>query len=117
MYWSAPSAEPNRDWVIHSVTPAGIEGTENGEPLRLTPDLGVLDSPRASETNPQSLSFPLEVGKRWRYTSDWLFKGKGSEGNIVVEVVVTGHEKLTVPAGAFDAFKLTAKSSLSGVSP
>jgi len=32
-------------------------------------------------------------------------------------VVVIGHEKVTVPAGEFDAFKLVAKGGLSGVSP
>lgn len=51
-YWGMPSTEPNRIWKIHSVTPKEIEGTENGEPLTLTPDLGVLDSPRARDSNP-----------------------------------------------------------------
>jgi hypothetical protein len=117
VYYAAPSTAPNRAWVITSVSPTGIEGTENGEPLRLTPELNVLDSPRHKESNPRGLSFPLEVGKRWRYASDWVFKPKGSKGSSVVDVAVIGYEKVRVPAGEFDAFKLVSKASLGGTSP
>lgn len=117
IYHEVPSTKPNRVWVITAVTAAGIDGTENGEPLRLTEELNVLESPRQSESNPKGLSFPLEVGKRWRYTSDWLFKPKASKGTIISDVVVVGHERVTVPAGEFDAFKLVAKASLHGISP
>ncbi len=117
VYQTVRSTTPNRAWVITSVGPAGIEGTENGEPLSLTLELNVLESPRNKESNPKSLDFPLEVGKRWRYANNWLFKPKGSKGSTVVEVAVVGHEKLTVPAGEFDAFKLVAKGSLHGTSP
>ena len=116
-YYTVPSATPNRVWVITSVVPKGIEGTENGEPLMLTPELNVLESPRSKESNPRALSFPLEVGKRWRYDSDWVFKAKGSRGGTTVDVAVVGHEKVNVPAGEFDAFKLVAKGSLRGTSP
>lgn len=116
MYYGTPSAEPNRAWVIDSITAAGIEGTENGEPLRLTFDLNVLESPRHKDSSPKVLSFPLEVGKRWRYTSDWVFKPKRSTGTAVVEVAVVGHEKVRIPAGEFDAFKLVAKGTIRGVS-
>jgi hypothetical protein len=116
-YYSVPSTTPNRAWVITSVAPSGIEGTENGEPLILTAELNVLESPRHKESNPKALAFPLAVGKRWRYPSDWLFKAKGSNGTVLFDVTVVGHEKVTVPAGEFDAFKLTAKGALGGVSP
>ena len=117
VYYTVPSAQPNRTWEIASVTPTAIEGTENGEPLVLTPELNVLESPRDKSSNPKALSFPLEVGKRWRYTTDWVFKPKGSRGGTVNEVAVIGYEKVNVPAGEFDAFKLTAKGNLHGVSP
>jgi hypothetical protein len=45
--------------VITSVTPTEIAGTENREPLMLTPDLNVLESPRHNDSNPKALSFPL----------------------------------------------------------
>ena len=116
VYYTVPSTEPNRTWVITSVTPARIEATENGEPLMLTADLNVLESPRHTDSNPQALSFPLEVGKRWRYTSDWVFKAKGSKGNAIVDVAVIAHEKVRVPAGEFDAFKLVAHAIIRGIS-
>lgn len=116
-YYSVASVVPNRTWTITSVTPTGIEGTENGEPLRLTPELNVLDSPRSTASNPRALAFPLRVGKRWRFETDWLFKPKGSRGRTIVDVAVVGLEKVSVPAGAFDAYKLVAKGSLHGRSP
>ena len=117
VYHSVSSTKPNRAWVITAVTPEGIEGTENGELLTLTPDLNVLQSPQHTYSNPLALSFPLEVGKRWRYATDWLFKPKGSTGSSIVEVAVVGYERVKVPAGEFDAFKLLSKASLQGVSP
>jgi hypothetical protein len=52
MYYNVPSTKPNRAWVITSVTPTGIAGTENGESLLLTTDLNVLESPRHKDSNP-----------------------------------------------------------------
>ena len=116
VYYTMPSTEPNRVWVITSITPTRIDATENGEPLTRTPELNVLESPRFTDSNASTLRFPLEVGKTWRYTSEWLFKPKGSKGSAVVDVAVVSHEKITVPAGEFEAFKLVAKSALRGVS-
>ena len=117
VYYTVPSVTPNRAWVITSVTPDRIEGTENGDPLILTRELNVLESPRTRESNPKALAFPLEVGKRWRYDSDWVFKPKASKGSTTVDVTVVAHERIAVPAGEFDAFKLTASGSLRGTSP
>ena len=117
VYYTVPSTKPNRAWVITAVTPIAIEGTENGEPLTLSRELNVLQSPEQAYSNPRALAFPLEVGKRWRYTTEWLFKPKGSKGSSTIEVIVVGYEKVQVPAGEFEAFKLTSKASLSGVSP
>ena len=116
VYYTVPSTTPNRTWLIEAITPAGINGTENGEPLRLTADLNVLESPRYTESSPEALRFPLAVGKQWRYTTDWVFKPKGSRGTSVVDVAVVDYEKVRVPAGDFDAFKLVAKSVISGIS-
>jgi len=116
-YYSVPSTTPNRTWQITAVTPEGMEGTENGEPLRLTQELNVLESPRGKESNPRLLAFPLAVGKKWQFESDWEFKPKNSRGKYAVRVVVAAYEKVSVPAGSFDAFKLTAREALSGTSP
>lgn len=63
------------------------------------------------------LGFPLEVGKRWRYETDWLFKPKESRGRSSVDVAVVAFEKIRVPAGEFDAFRLASRHALSGTSP
>jgi hypothetical protein len=116
VYYTAPTAVPSREWRITSVGEV-IAATENGAPLRLTPELNVLESPDRRESNPQQLKFPLAVGKQWRYDSEWLFKPKGSKGTIAMEVAVVAHEAVRVPAGTFDAFKLVAKGRLGGTSP
>ena len=116
-YYSVASTKPNLTWEINSVTETEILATENGEPLRMTPDLNVVDSPERKQSTPKALSFPLEVGKRWQYATDWLFKPKGSRGSLVVDVEVVAHERIAVPAGEFEAFKLISKGSLSGTSP
>ncbi len=116
-YYGVSSTKPNLAWEINSVTATEISGTENGEPLLMTPDLNIVDSPMNKQSNPKGLSFPLEVGKGWRFASDWLFKPKGSKGSIVVDVEVVAHEKVQVPAGEFEAFKLISKGRVSGTSP
>jgi hypothetical protein len=116
-YYSVVSTKPNLTWEINSVTETEISGTENGEPLRMTPDLNVLESPERKQSKPKALSFPLEVGKTWRYDTDWLFKPKGARGSIVVDVEVVAHERIAVPAGEFEAFKLVSKGRVSGTSP
>jgi hypothetical protein len=117
VYYTVPSTTPNRTWVVTSVTPTRIEGTENsGETLSLTPELNIIDTPRERTSNMKMLSFPLEVGKRWRYESDWLFKPKGSKGTFVGNVTVVGYERIKVPAGEFEAFKLVDKRVMRGIS-
>ena len=117
VYDSVPSQVPNRVWMVKSVTPTAIEATENGLPLLLTPELNLVESPRQAESNHRMLSFPLQVGKRWRYESHWTFKPKGSRGTVAVDVEVVGRERITVPAGEFDTFKLFARGNLGGTSP
>jgi hypothetical protein len=117
VYYTVPSATPNRTWLVTSVSATDIVGTENGEPLRLTRELNVLESPRDKYSNSKLLAFPLTVGKRWQYVTDWVFKPKGSEGKSAIDITVIAYEKVVVPAGEFDAFKLTSRESMSGTSP
>jgi hypothetical protein len=101
-------------WVVTSVSPTRIEGTENGKPLALTPDLNIIESPQQKNSDERLLSFPLEVGKQWSYVNDYLLNDMtyGSlQGRNKVSVAVLGYEKVRVPAGEFDAFKLEAKGN------
>ena len=98
--------------------PTGIKATENGQPLLLTLDLNELESPRRKDSDRKWLSFPLEVGKHWEATDQYVVSGgaKSSrhftgEGKAYFNVSVVGFEKVRVPAGEFDAFKLTLNST------
>jgi hypothetical protein len=103
-------------WVVTAVTPEGIQATEDGQPLALTPDLQVLDSPFNRGSNPGLLSFPLEIGKSWTFVNDYLLKDTGTTGRNQGSVVVLTYEKVRVVAGEFDAFKLESTGTFSGSS-
>jgi hypothetical protein len=65
VYYGAPATAPNRHWVVAAVTPEAIEATEDGQALRLSRDLNVIESPMRRESNTLNLQFPLSVGKTW----------------------------------------------------
>jgi hypothetical protein len=117
VYYAFPATVPNRHWRIDTVSATVITGTENGEPLVLTPELNVIDSPTVALSGSKALAFPLEVGKRWRYRTDWIFKPKSSRGSSDYEVSVVDYEDVVVPAGRYAAFGIVAKARLRGTSP
>jgi hypothetical protein len=109
IYTVAPIQKPNVVWVITSVTPTGIAGTWNGKPLTLTPDLNVIESPTRKFSDRRVLSFPLEIGKSWTYSTHIEFKDMGGAQRQDAGVTVAAYEKVTVAAGQFDAFKIETK--------
>jgi hypothetical protein len=117
VYYTAPATTPSRTWIITSVGATSISGTENGEPLRLTDELNIIDSPREAVSDHRALNFPLTVGKKWRYSMSWLFKPKNSRGTAAVEATIEAFEKIRVPAGEFDAFRIASREALGGTSP
>ncbi len=117
VWYTIPTTEPSRTWNITSVGTDVVEGTENGDPLRLTADLNVLASPRERHSNPNALRFPLEVGRAWGYADEWYFAGTGGNGTADASVEVAAFEKVSVPAGEFEAFRLVRKDKLAGRSP
>jgi hypothetical protein len=52
VYYSVPTATPSRTWVVTSVSADRVHGTENGEPLVLTADGNVLESPVSASPIP-----------------------------------------------------------------
>jgi len=111
---STSGAKLEYAWVVTSVSPTGIEGTENGKPLALTHDLNIIKSPQEENSDDRLLSFPLEVGKQWNYVDDYVVNDMtlGTlEGRGKRSVAVLGYEKVRVPAGEFDAFRLEAKGT------
>ena len=108
-YFGFPPAKPNQTWVVTSITPSGIEGTANGKPQLLTPDLNIVESPRLKHSDFRMLSFPLEVGKKWSCSSNAYNVLNQSPFTVEYDVTVLANERVRVPAGEFDAFKLEAK--------
>ena len=99
----------DREWVIKSINPMEIDGTENGKPLALTPNLNILDSPTRTDTDRRLLAFPLQVGERWRFSDDYTVSSVDVPSRGDFRVAVAAYGKVHVPAGDFDAFRLVAK--------
>jgi hypothetical protein len=54
----------------------------------------------------KELAFPLEVGKKWDGTADKMLFSNGKHGKFLLKGEVVAFEKVTVPAGTFDAYKI-----------
>ena len=87
-YSLVPIQKPNLVWVITSVTPTGIAGTSNGQPLTLTPDLNIIESPTRKFSDRRILSFPLEIGKSWIYSNQVELKDLGRNSRMDAVVLV-----------------------------
>jgi hypothetical protein len=95
--------------VVTAVKPTGIEGTENGKPLLLTSDLNIVESPRFRHSDFRMLNFPLTVGKKWSCSSNAYNVMNEFRFIADYDVSVIANERVRVPAGEFDAFKLEAR--------
>jgi len=92
---------------ITSVDQSGIKETMDGKAVTLTLDLNLVDSPEVSfSEHLHRFSFPLEVGKQWTAKHNFVNHENGGSGTERTTVKVVSYEKVRVPAGEFDAFKL-----------
>ena len=94
--------------TITSISSTLVEGTtSDGGTFRWTPELNPIDTPSmAFGGDPKFLSFPLEVGKKWATKYTFANKKNENKGRMQLDVEVLAYEKIAVPAGSFDAFKL-----------
>ena len=75
-----------------------------------TPELNVVESSTAVISGEaRGLSFPLEIGKKWDYKYSFANKLNPTKGRWQLEANVAAYEKVKVPAGEFDAFKIEYK--------
>jgi hypothetical protein len=111
-YFGAPPSKPNQNWVVTSITPTGISGTENGKPLLLTADLNIVESPRYKHSDFRMLNFPLAVGKKWSCSTNAYNVIQQAAFTAEYNVTVIANERVRVPAGEFDAFKLQANGRI-----
>lgn len=101
--------------VVTRISAAGVEGTQavnNGLPaqLALSPEGNYIDGPNWKNTaESKFLSFPLTIGKTWAIKDDWTSKTSGNTGSWRGTVTVLAQERITVPAGEFETFKLQMK--------
>lgn len=52
-------------------------------------------------------AFPLNVGKKWDGSADKMLFANGKHGKFTIKGEVVGFEKIKVPAGDFDAYKIS----------
>lgn len=108
-------------WLEKSVAGEMIrwEGTDSMEVVNYNGSLGFwngTDTIPVSNTTSQEQSstpfrgWPLEVGKKWKYVSEW----KNAEGTAMItsqDVEVVSYEEVVVLAGRFKAYKIEHKGT------
>jgi hypothetical protein len=114
--WKAERKDPRtklvlltEERVVTAVDGPRIKVMFNGTPGTMTSDLTVTDKPGFGyDSGYQFLRFPLEVGKKWNFKTNWSNKAAGSQGDTEMDVSVMSLERLRVAAGEFDTIKLEA---------
>lgn len=105
--------EADFDRKVTSVSASQIEGTENSGKFVWTIDLNVIESSTRVifSGDAKELNFPLEIGKKWdfKYTTATKLNPSKLTGRLQFEANVTAYEKVKVPAGEFDAFRIEYK--------
>lgn len=97
--------------VIKSVAPDRIEAAENDGVAVFMSDMNALETPDWVRTPPTRFAdYPLAVGKKWNLKFVQNSKtGDRFSSRIQYDAEVVGQEKVKVPAGEFDAFKIVYK--------
>ena len=117
-YWQHTDALANiRDWTsIDQVIAVDdktikVRGQIKGKPgyavHTFARDWSPIDVGVAKYDPPlQILSFPLTVGKKWSQSGDKQVLSNGKHGSYNLRGEVQAFEKVTTPAGTFDAYKV-----------
>jgi len=110
-FTNLPTSQTER--IVTVIGDDRIEATENGSPAIYTTDLNPLETPESHfEPASRHFKFPLAVGDKWRHEGKVRFKASGAEGRSQYDVKVVGQEKITVPSGSFDTYKLVMEGYL-----
>ena len=62
----------------------------------------------------KNFEFPLQTGKKWKASADKMVFSNGKHGKFYLKGEVVAFEKITVPAGTFDAYKVSLEVEASG---
>ncbi len=96
--------------VITKVSPERIEGTENDGLMVMSGDLNLLETPEYVRTGtPRFIDFPLSVGKKWSFKYTQASKTGPQRTRWQYDAEVVAQERVKVPAGEFDAYKVVGK--------
>lgn len=92
-----------------------VKGKAGSAIAVFTPEWNPVDVVTARyDPNLRDLSFPLEVGKKWDASADKMLFSNGKHGKFTIKGEVVAFEKVTVPAGAFDAYKISVHLDATG---
>ena len=86
---------------------------ELNQNMILTPEMNMLHSDKATlSSESKMLSFPVTVGKSWDY--EYILTANNARVRILnkISVKVISYEKVNVPGGQFDAFKIVGSGLL-----
>ncbi len=84
-----------------------IKGKQNGAIAVFTREWNPVDVASARyDPFLRELSFPLQVGKKWDASADKMLFSNAKHGKFSLKGEVAALEKVTVPAGTFDAYKI-----------
>ena len=84
-----------------------IKGKPNSSIAAFTPEWNPADVVTARyEPFLRDFAFPLQVGKKWDASADKMLFSNGKHGKFTLKGEVVGMEKVTEPAGVFDAYKI-----------
>jgi len=62
----------------------------------------------------KEFEFPLQVGKKWKSSADKMLFSNGKHGKFYLKGEVVAFEKITVPGGTFDAYKISVTLDATG---
>lgn len=94
--------------TVTAVSATRIEGTENAGRFVMTPDWSIIEAPDyvRLDDGAKFIAFPLEVGKKWSFQYEQHNKNNAFKGRFKLSAEVVGAERVSVPAGEFDTFKI-----------
>jgi hypothetical protein len=96
--------------TVTAVNADTIEFTTNDAKALSTLDLNAIELATSTFAGDvKFFSFPLTVGKKWDFKYSFVNKVTGVRGRQQLEAHVVGVEKIKVPAGEFEAFKIEYK--------
>jgi hypothetical protein len=96
--------------VIKSVSIERIEASETDGDAVFTPQMSAIETAAWVRTPaPNFIDFPIVIGKKWDFKFAQANKRNSGKSRWEYSAEVVGQEKVNVPAGEFEVFKIVTK--------